>query len=211
MTQAMAVVGAGTMGNGIAHVFARAGYDVELRDVEQRYLDRALAAIEKNLDREIKRGKLPEAEKPAVLARLHLTTQLDALASAQLVVEAVPEQPAIKREILGELGRLLGDAIREQVGEEMLHRVERIRQTAVAFRRTETGAQEAKSELEALLNALDIEQTLHVVRAFSYFSHLLNIAEDTQQNRRRRAHAEAGSAPGACNTFRKSPRVTFVG
>ena len=93
------------------------------------------------------------------------------------------------------LGRLLGDAIREQVGEEMLHRVERIRQTAVAFHRNESGAQEARTELEALLNALDIEQTLHVVRAFSYFSHLLNIAEDTQQNRRRHAHAEAGSAP----------------
>ncbi len=93
------------------------------------------------------------------------------------------------------LGRLLGDAIREQVGEEMLHRIELIRQTAVAFRRTESGAQEARSELEVLLNALDIEQTLHVVRAFSFFSHLLNIAEDTQQNRRRHAHAEAGSAP----------------
>ncbi len=93
------------------------------------------------------------------------------------------------------LGRLLGDAIREQVGEEMLHRIELIRQTAVAFRRTESGAQEAKSELEALLNALDIEQTLHVVRAFSFFSHLLNIAEDTQHNRRRQAHAVAGSPP----------------
>ena len=93
------------------------------------------------------------------------------------------------------LGRLLGDAIREQVSEEMLHRIELIRQTAVAFRRTESGAQQAKSELEALLNALDIEQTLHVVRAFSFFSHLLNIAEDTQQNRRRQAHAVAGSPP----------------
>jgi len=93
------------------------------------------------------------------------------------------------------LGRLLGDAIREQVGEAMLHRVEQIRQTAVAFRRTESGAQEARAELESLLNGLDIEQTLHVVRAFSYFSHLLNIAEDTQQNRRRRAHLEARSAP----------------
>ena len=83
------------------------------------------------------------------------------------------------------LGRLLGDAIREQVGEAMLHRIEEIRQTAVGFRRTESGAPEAKAELESMLNALDIEQTLHVVRAFSYFSHLLNIAEDTQQNRRR--------------------------
>nr|MDA8108676.1 phosphoenolpyruvate carboxylase [Betaproteobacteria bacterium] len=99
------------------------------------------------------------------------------------------------------LGRLLGEAIREQAGEAMLERVERIRQTAVAFRRAESGAgpeagaHEVKAELESLLNALDIEQTLHVVRAFSYFSHLLNIAEDVQQNRRRRAHAEAGSPP----------------
>ena len=93
------------------------------------------------------------------------------------------------------LGRLLGETIREQVGEEMLDRIERIRQTAVAFRRAERGAQDARSELEALLNALNIEQTLHVVRAFSFFSHLLNIAEDAQQHRRRRAHAEAGSPP----------------
>ncbi|MGA7984682.1 MAG: phosphoenolpyruvate carboxylase, partial [Burkholderiales bacterium] len=115
-------------------------------------------------------------------------------------MEAIAEFAAeAKEHLLREdrrlLGRLLGDAIREQVGEEMLHRIELIRQTAVAFRRTESGAQEAKSELEGLLNALDIEQTLHVVRAFSYFSHLLNIAEDTQQNRRRHAHAEAGSPP----------------
>ncbi|HXZ92236.1 MAG TPA: phosphoenolpyruvate carboxylase [Burkholderiales bacterium] len=104
-----------------------------------------------------------------------------------------------KEELLREdrrlLGRLLGDAIREQVGEEMLERIERIRQTAVAFRRAESGAREAKATLEAQLNALDIEQTLPVVRAFSFFSHLLNIAEDTQQNRRRQAHAEAGSPP----------------
>jgi len=99
------------------------------------------------------------------------------------------------------LGRLLGEAIREQVGEAMLEKIERIRQTAVSFRRAESGAQseagahEVKAELEALLNALDIEQTLHVVRAFSYFSHLLNIAEDVHQTRRRRAHAEAGSPP----------------
>ena len=96
------------------------------------------------------------------------------------------------------LGRLLGEVIREQVGPEMLERVERIRQTAVRFRREAEG----KSELERLLNALDPEQTLHVVRAFSFFSHLLNIAEDEQQHRRRRAHAEAGSPrrPGSLSS-----------
>ena len=96
------------------------------------------------------------------------------------------------------LGRLLGEVIREQVGPEMLERVERIRQTAVRFRREAEG----KSELEGLLNALDPEQTLHVVRAFSFFSHLLNIAEDEQQHRRRRAHAQAGSPrrPGSLSS-----------
>jgi 3-hydroxybutyryl-CoA dehydrogenase len=102
------VVGAGTMGNGIAHVFARSGYQVLLCDVDERYLDRALETISKNLDREIKRGKLAEADKPAVLARLHRHTRLDALAAADFVVEAVPEQPALKKQVLAELGRVLG-------------------------------------------------------------------------------------------------------
>ena len=87
------------------------------------------------------------------------------------------------------LGRLLGEVIGAHVGEETRHRVETVRQSAVRFRRGESG----QSELEAQLDALPIDQTLHVVRAFSYFSHLLNIAEDVQQNRRRHAHAEAGS------------------
>ncbi len=101
------VAGAGTMGNGIAHVFARAGYAVILRDVEQRFLDRALETISKNLDREIKRGKLAEAEKPAILARLRITTKLEDLAAAELVVEAVPEQADLKKQILAELERVL--------------------------------------------------------------------------------------------------------
>jgi phosphoenolpyruvate carboxylase len=97
------------------------------------------------------------------------------------------------------LGRLLGEVIKEQAGTEVLERVERIRQTAVRFRRAEADpermldAHEVRSDLVAQLDALDIEHTLHVVRAFSHFSHLLNIAEDAQQHRRRRAHADAGS------------------
>src|SRR6185295_9585450 len=87
------------------------------------------------------------------------------------------------------LGRLLGEVIGAQVGEEARNRVETVRQSAVRFRRGESG----QSELEAQLDALPIDDTLHVVRAFSYFSHLLNIAEDVQQNRRRHAYAEAGS------------------
>src|ERR671937_1842629 len=87
------------------------------------------------------------------------------------------------------LGRLLGEVIRAQAGEDALERIERIRQAAVAFRRENA----SKAELERLLNELDLDQTMDVVRAFSFFSHLLNIAEDEQQHRRRRVHAEAGS------------------
>jgi 3-hydroxybutyryl-CoA dehydrogenase len=103
----VAVLGAGTMGNGIAHVFARAGYSVTLRDVEQRFLDHGMETIAKNLDREVKKGKLTEAEKPQVLARLKPVTDLTAIAAADFVVEAVPEKLDIKRSVLTEADRLL--------------------------------------------------------------------------------------------------------
>ncbi len=107
----IAVLGAGTMGNGIAHVFARAGYNVILRDVEQRFLDCALDTIGKNLDREIKKGKLAEAEKGTVLARLKPATDMGAIAAADFVVEAVPEKIEIKRAVLTEADRLLRDDV----------------------------------------------------------------------------------------------------
>ena len=103
----VAVLGAGTMGNGIAHVFARAGYEVILRDVEERFLQRGMETIGKNLDREAKKGKLTEAEKPAVLARLKPVTDMGAIAAADFVVEAVPEKIEIKRAVLTEADRLV--------------------------------------------------------------------------------------------------------
>ncbi len=102
----VAVLGAGTMGNGIAQVFARA-FNVILRDVDQRYLDRALDTISKNLDREIKKGKLSESEKPAVLARLKPVTDMAAIATADFAVEAVPEKLEIKRAVLTEADKIL--------------------------------------------------------------------------------------------------------
>jgi 3-hydroxybutyryl-CoA dehydrogenase len=96
----VAVLGAGTMGNGIAHVFARSGYKVILQDVEQRFLDRGLETVRKNLDREIEKGKLAEAEKGSVLARLQPVTDMAAIAAADFVVEAVPEKFEIKRAVL---------------------------------------------------------------------------------------------------------------
>src|SRR5271166_6094752 len=86
------VLGAGTMGNGIAYVFARAGCKVILRDVEKRFLDRGMETIGKNLDREVKKGRISEADKPAILARIDATTDASILAAADFVVEAVPEQ-----------------------------------------------------------------------------------------------------------------------
>ena len=103
----VAVLGAGTMGNGIAHVFAREGYKVILRDVEQRFLQRALETIEKNLDREIKKGKLAEAEKGNVLKRVQPATEMRAIAAADFVVEAVPEKIEIKRVVLSEADGIL--------------------------------------------------------------------------------------------------------
>ena len=94
------------------------------------------------------------------------------------------------------LGRMLGDVLRAQVGEAGFERIEAIRQTAIRFRRfTGDDAERSRNELAELLNPLPIGAVLEVVRAFSYFSHLANIAEDVHQNRRRRAHALAGSPP----------------
>jgi 3-hydroxybutyryl-CoA dehydrogenase len=103
----IAVLGAGTMGNGIAHVFARAGYAVILRDVETRFLDRGIATIAKNLDREIKKEKITEADKAAVLARLRPTTDIGTLAAADFAVEAVPEQRDLKIRVLQEADAVL--------------------------------------------------------------------------------------------------------
>jgi 3-hydroxybutyryl-CoA dehydrogenase len=107
----VAVLGAGTMGNGIAHVFARAGYKVILRDVEQKFLDRAMDTISKNLDREVKKGKLDETGKGSALARLVRTTDFGAIAEADFAVEAVPEKIEIKRAVLSEADKLIREVV----------------------------------------------------------------------------------------------------
>jgi 3-hydroxybutyryl-CoA dehydrogenase len=98
----VAVLGAGTMGNGIAHVFAKSGYNVILRDVEQKFLDRALDTISRNLDRDAKKAKIAEADKPAILSRIRATTDASAISSADFAVEAVPEQRELKERVLKE-------------------------------------------------------------------------------------------------------------
>jgi len=103
----VAVLGAGTMGNGIAHVFAREGYTVILRDVEKRKLDHALETISKNLDREVKKGKVPENELPRILARIEPAMDLDAVSGADFVIEAVPERIDLKRQVLAEADAIM--------------------------------------------------------------------------------------------------------
>jgi len=96
----IAVVGGGTMGNGIAHVAAQSGRHVRLLDVSQRLLDAALVTIAKNLDRQIKKGALDEAAKAAILGRIRTGTDLaEGVADAELVVEAVPETMEMKRSV----------------------------------------------------------------------------------------------------------------
>ncbi len=107
----------------------------------------------------------------------------------------VLDKDAPLKEDIRLLGRLLGDVLRDQEGEEVFNVVETIRQTAVRFRREDDA--EADVELRTLLKKLSREQTISVVRAFSYFSHLANIAEDQHHIRRRRAHLLAGSKPQA--------------
>ena len=88
----IAVVGAGTMGNGIAHVFARSGHPVLLCDVSDAALAGGIAAIRKNLSREVSKAKLTAAEADAAIARITCTTSLDALSPAALAVEAATER-----------------------------------------------------------------------------------------------------------------------
>ena len=103
----IAVLGAGTMGNGIAHVFARAGYSVILRDVEARFLERGMETIGKNLDREVKKEKITAADKPLTLSRIQPTTEVSALAAADFAIEAVPEQLDLKLRVLKDVDAVL--------------------------------------------------------------------------------------------------------
>jgi 3-hydroxybutyryl-CoA dehydrogenase len=100
------VIGAGTMGNGIAHVFARSGYQVMLCDVDQRFLDRALATVDKNLDREVARGKITGADRAAALQRIVPVLERAQLASCDFVIEAATEKFEIKVEIFRDLDRI---------------------------------------------------------------------------------------------------------
>ncbi len=102
----VAVVGAGTMGNGIAHVFAQAGWETRLIDVVPDALARGVAAIKANVERQVKKGVVSGAESAGILARIATSTRLEAAKDAELVVEAATENPETKFNIFRELDRV---------------------------------------------------------------------------------------------------------
>ncbi|SMO82489.1 3-hydroxybutyryl-CoA dehydrogenase [Paracoccus laeviglucosivorans] len=101
--QSVGVIGAGQMGNGIAHVFALAGFDVLLTDISREAMDKALALIGKNLDRQISRDKISTADKDAALGRIKTTSQLSDLGQCDLVIEAATERETVKQAIFEDL------------------------------------------------------------------------------------------------------------
>jgi 3-hydroxybutyryl-CoA dehydrogenase len=103
MSTVFGVVGAGTMGNGIAQVAARAGYDVVMRDVAQEYLARGMTSIEKSLQRDVDKERLSRDEKGAIVARIKTTTDIGALNEAFIVVEAATEELQVKTDIFRSL------------------------------------------------------------------------------------------------------------
>lgn len=109
--RAVGVIGAGTMGNGIAHVFARSGFSVRLCEVEQRFLDRGIETIRKNLAREVGKEKLTQAEMDSALERIKGTLKRPDLIDCDFVVEAATERFDIKKEIFAELHSIMPEAV----------------------------------------------------------------------------------------------------
>src|SRR5687767_5647742 len=103
MAETIGVIGAGTMGNGIAQTAAGTGYDVVMCDIDQAFLDRGVANISKSLDRFVKKETMTEDQKSEVLARIKATTSLDDLKDCTLIVEAATENFEIKKQIFEKL------------------------------------------------------------------------------------------------------------
>src|SRR4051812_29032678 len=100
------VIGAGTMGNGIAHVFAKAGFEVFLQDVQETFVTRGLETIKKNLEREVAKAKITADVRDAAIKAISPVTERAALAKCDFIVEAASEKLAIKREIFQDLDKL---------------------------------------------------------------------------------------------------------
>ncbi len=106
MTDRIAVVGAGQMGNGIAHVFAQSGFKVTMIDVSQEALDKGRSTIAKNIERQVKKGTIPAEDQVKVLSRIDLNMDLEAAADASLIIEAASEDAGLKYRIFTDLDRI---------------------------------------------------------------------------------------------------------
>ena len=106
-----AIIGAGTMGNGIAQVIATAGYQVILLDVNQDELEMGLETIEKNLNRAINKDKIKERDKNLILDRIETTTEYEDIKNVDIVIEAVPEKMEIKKEVFRKLDEILAEEV----------------------------------------------------------------------------------------------------
>ena len=106
MTDRIAVVGAGQMGNGIAHVFAQSGFKVVMIDVSQDALDKGRATIAKNIERQVKKGTIPPDEQVQILSRIDLSMDLDSVADASLIIEAASEDSGLKFRIFTDVDRI---------------------------------------------------------------------------------------------------------
>jgi 3-hydroxybutyryl-CoA dehydrogenase len=109
VSEIIGVVGAGTMGNGIAQVAARAGYEVVMRDVSKEFLQRGITAIDKSLQRDVDKERLSAADKTDIVGRIRTDTSLDALREAAIVIEAVTEDLRVKTEVFQALDAIVGD------------------------------------------------------------------------------------------------------
>ena len=107
----IAVIGAGTMGNGIAHVMGMTGYKVTLIDIKQEFLDRAIATIDKNLSRQVAKERITEKQKNAALANISTTTNIDDAAGADFIVEAATENKEVKLELFRKLDSISGPEV----------------------------------------------------------------------------------------------------
>ena len=106
MTDRIAVVGAGQMGNGIAHVFAQSGFNVTMIDVSQQALDKGRVTIAKNIERQVKKGIIPPDSQVEVLSRIDLNMDIDSAADASLIIEAASEDSGLKFRIFTDLDRI---------------------------------------------------------------------------------------------------------
>jgi 3-hydroxybutyryl-CoA dehydrogenase len=109
--QKIGVCGAGTMGNGIAHVFAQAGFDVVLRDIKMEFVEKGINTISKNLQRGVDKGRMSVEEKQAVLNRIKATSEISEMKDCDFVVEAITENFDIKKQLLQSLDEVLGDNV----------------------------------------------------------------------------------------------------